>query len=635
MKEVIRSQARGSLPAAWSRLELRAELQRIRRSLGSGLPGGGEMTEWYLWDGNSQRGPMNRTELYHRIQYHPTPSVVRVWRDGFADWKTVEEVFDTAGKSSLEPTTFERSHEASTKTELPHEALKKTKYQNFVAQNWRGECPLWVSYWVFGFLSNAFAVVVIALVGAYSEAKAGYGPIGILLFYIFLWSFIASLTIWQLVGIWRSAQRRITERSSMGKRAPWAGLAKLMVCLGYLQLFGLVIRSAIPQIAEATSIAFMDDPKIPSYSIRVMSNGSEAEIAGGIKFGLSSDFEKILNASRGVRTVDLNSIGGRIGEGEKLSSLIKSRGLDTYVDTNCLSACTLAFVAGRQRILKRGAQLGFHRGSFAGEDQVDDRTSGIERSIYKAAGISNAFIDQALATKNANIWKPSEAELVSAGVITSISEGDEFALAGFGVKSRADWDKGLQDVAVYGAIKEKYPKTYDEILDIFSKGTEQGVPQGELTGQVRAKVNGLVKKSLPYADDKALVDFGRLIVDQYRAVQLQDPAACYSFASGASDTAALPFIPKALKDREIELDAIIIKSARKRDAAAKTDPLWEKIRANLGQKGFTTSDWHLMTAKSVTSTDYARYCRMVIAVYQEITNLPPNEAATVIREMFS
>jgi len=83
------------------------------------------------------------------------------------------------------------------------------------------------------------------------------------------------------------------------------------------------------------------------------------------------------------------------------------------------------------------------------------------------------------------------------------------------------------------------------------------------------------------------------------------------------------------------LDAIIIKSARKRVAAAKTDPLWEKIRANLGQKGFTTSDWHLMTAKSVTSTDYARYCRMVIAVYQEITNLPPNEAATVIREMFS
>jgi hypothetical protein len=593
------------------------------------------MSEWYLWDGNSQRGPMDRTELYRRIQYHPNQSVVRVWRDGFPVWKTVEEAFDMGEKSPLDPSTFERSHKASTKTERPHEALARTtKYKNFVAQHWRGEYPLWVSYWVIGFFCSVLAVVVVALVGAYSEGKAGYSPIGILFFFIFLWSFIASLTIWQLVGIWRSAQRQITERSSLGKRAPWAGLAKLMVCLGYLQFLGLVIKSAIPQIAEATSIAFMDDPELPSYSIRVMGNGSEAEITGGIKFGLASDFEKILNASRSVRTAHLNSIGGRIGEGEKLNGLIKSRGLDTYVDTNCLSACTLAFVAGRQRILKRGAHLGFHRGSFAGEDHVDDRTSGIERSIYKAAGISNAFIDRALATKNADIWRPSEAELVSAGVVTNISEGDEFALAGFGVKSRADWDKGLQNIALYGAIKEKYPKTYDEILDIFSKGTERAAPQGELIGQVRAKVNALVKTLLPYADDTALVDFGRLVVDQYRAVLLQDPAACYSFASGASDTAALRFIPNTLKDREIELEAIIIKSARKRDSAVKGDLLWEKIRANLGQKGFTAGDWRTLTGKSITSSDYARYCQITIAVFQEITNLSPSEAATVLREMF-
>ena len=83
--------------------------------------------------------------------------------------------------------------------------------------------------------------------------------------------------------------------------------------MGVLQLIGLLIRTGIPQIAEATSIAFMDDPDIPAYSIRVMNNGSEAEIAGGIKFGLSSDFEKVLNASRGVRVVFLFA-RGEIGE---------------------------------------------------------------------------------------------------------------------------------------------------------------------------------------------------------------------------------------------------------------------------------------------------------------------------------
>jgi hypothetical protein len=202
-----------------------------------------------------------------------------------------------------------------------------------------------------------------------------------------------------------------------------------MVCLGALQNVGLMIRTAVPQVAEAASIAFMDDPDIPSYSIRVMNNGSEAEIAGGIKFGLSSDFEKILNASRGVRVVHLDSVGGRLGEGQKLNTLIKSRGLDTYVDVKCLSACTLAFVAGRQRVLKHGAQLGFHRGAFAGEDQLD---GSLERSVYAAAGVSRSFIDRALATKNAEMWRPSEADLISADVVTKISSGDEYAIAGDG-----------------------------------------------------------------------------------------------------------------------------------------------------------------------------------------------------------
>lgn len=52
------------------------------------------MTEWYLWDGEIQRGPMDRRELDSRIQYHPNPNVIRIWRDGFPGWKTVAEAFD-------------------------------------------------------------------------------------------------------------------------------------------------------------------------------------------------------------------------------------------------------------------------------------------------------------------------------------------------------------------------------------------------------------------------------------------------------------------------------------------------------------------------------------------------------------
>lgn len=586
------------------------------------------MTEWYLWDGETQRGPMDRRELDNCIQYHPRPTVVRVWRNGFPDWKTVEEAFDIPRTSPLDRSTFER----------PSKPQAKIKYQNFIARNWRGEFPLWVSYWVIGVLSNVFAVIVVSLIGAFAAAKGSYNPIGILLSFLGIWSFITCLAIWQLVSLWRSAQRRIDERVLIGKRAPWAGLAKIMVCLGCLQTVGLLIKGAVPQISEAASIAFMDDPDTPSYSIRVMNNGSEAEIAGGIKFGLSSDFEKILNASSGVRVVHLDSIGGRIGEGEKLNALIRARGLDTYVDAKCLSACTLAFVGGRQRILKKGAQLGFHRGAFAGEDQVDDRSSGIERSTYSLAGISAAFIDRALATKNADRWRPSEADLISARVVTSISTGDEYALAGFGGNkfTQEDWDKALQkSTPLYKSLKEKYPRSYDEILEVFSNGVTKGRPQAELIADARTKLSSVIKALLPKTDDVVLVAFGRLIVDQYRALQAQDKKVCYRFAAGEDGEDAVRMLPKQLTDRELELDALIISSPLKQIGAVKTDPSWDKIRANLSQKGYAASDLQMLIGKTISPTDYARYCDVTIALYQEITNLPTKEAASVLRELFS
>jgi hypothetical protein len=147
---------------------------------------------------------MDRRELNNCILYHPNPSVIRVWRDGFPDWTTAQEAFDVARKSPLESTTLKR----------PSEPSKSSKYQNFVAQNRRGEYPLEISYWVIGFLSNLFAIVVAAIAGAFTAGS--YHPVGILVFLLLLWSFITLLSIWQSVGIWRTAQRRIAGRAAMG-----------------------------------------------------------------------------------------------------------------------------------------------------------------------------------------------------------------------------------------------------------------------------------------------------------------------------------------------------------------------------------------------------------------------------------
>src|SRR6516165_11776976 len=116
-------------------------------------------------------------------------------------------------------------------------------------------------------------------------------------------------------------------------------------------------------------MAFMDDPRMPAYSLRIMRNGTEAEITGGFKYGLTDDFSKLLKASRQIRVVHLNSIGGRIGEAEKLYNLIRDRQLITYVNFQCLSACTIVFAGGKERYISKRGVLGFHEPDFPGVTQ--------------------------------------------------------------------------------------------------------------------------------------------------------------------------------------------------------------------------------------------------------------------------
>lgn len=166
------------------------------------------------------------------------------------------------------------------------EKIRKHRYNNFVARNWRGEFPLWVSYWVIGFATNLTAVLVPLVLVEMIKPKQGFGPLSIFSFFVVLWMTLTAASIWQLVGVWRSANARIEDRAEVGKRAIWAGVAKFMVILGVIQFVGIFAKAAIPQLNEAARIAFLNDPDIPDYSIRLLASGREIEVSGGIKFGL-------------------------------------------------------------------------------------------------------------------------------------------------------------------------------------------------------------------------------------------------------------------------------------------------------------------------------------------------------------
>ncbi len=529
---------------------------------------------------------------------------------------------------------------------VPHSALDdlaspehrtKHRFNNFIARNWRGEYPLWASYWLVGVGINVVAVAIPLVLALLIRPQNGFWPPATFAFFACLWVLIGLALVWQFVGVWRSANVRIGERAALGKGAPWAGLAKFVILIALLQNIAAFVRTGVPQLSESARVAFMNDPDVPDYAIHLLNGGTEIEVIGGMKYGLAEEFKKVLKASGQVRVVHLDSVGGRLGEGAALNAVIKENGLTTFVAAKCMSACTLAFAGGKQRILKKDAVLGFHRGAFGGEDQVDDQKGGIQRRIFLEAGFSRSFIDKALSTPNKDMLTPPVSELLAQGVITSVDDGKGFAISGYGAKvSRDILDQSLQKAgAVYAALKEHSPDFYNELLDAFYAGISKGEVEGSVIQSLRAKMLSHIHGLLPLADDAVVIAFANLAADQYEMLGKSAPAACYAYASGEGRNSYADTLSPDLIKRELALDEQIVKTAAKRPPNGDTTASWKKIGKNLAAKGISQDEFALMSAENLEPSKHARYCDVIIRLYREITSLPSAEAVVVLREIFS
>ena len=452
------------------------------------------------------------------------------------------------------------------------------RFQNFVARNWRGEFPLWVSFWIFVVLVNLVVSSAGTLAKRAFRENAGYEPGTIFAALIAIWLLAPVLGTWQFIGVWRSANRRIHQRKLAGKRAPWAVAAKVAVVIGAIHLIGVFANAGVPQLTEVSRLAFMDDPGVPPYALRIMRNGTEVEITGGIKYGLTDDFVRLLGASPRVRVVHLNSVGGRLGEAKKLNKTILERKLITYVSSYCNSACTVAFVAGHERWIHERASLGFHSGTFPGLSRAAlVRMDEMQRTLLTAAGVEPQFIGRALSTPNEDMWTPSIDELRRANVITAVSDGSQFAVSGFGPDMARDHMVAelIEHLPLLEAVRERFPRQYAAIIDDYYQACMDGQTEAEVVFAARQKLMAVAAFARRFADDAVLIELGKLTADQYKALGAKDAKLCYHDASGKAGAQPSDF-PPDLRERDVALVKRIIATAAERPAI--TDDILDALR---------------------------------------------------------
>jgi hypothetical protein len=154
-----------------------------------------------------------------------------------------------------------------------------------------------------------------------------------------------------------------------------------------------------------------------------LNGGTELEFTGGITFGAAKAFANFTDALQELKTVRLTSNGGRIFEAQLIAEEIKRRGLNTYVPTYCVSACTIVFLSGRDRLIDSKGRLGFHQPDFPGlDDQQRREMIEVEQGRLMSLGVSSAFAKKVNSTPPQSMWYPTIAELLVDHIATRTLE---------------------------------------------------------------------------------------------------------------------------------------------------------------------------------------------------------------------
>lgn len=328
--------------------------------------------------------------------------------------------------------------------------------ENFIIRHWRGHLSLPASWFLVGVLLSTVLVAGLALAVAAIEASSTSLRV-IAVAWVGFFVIFAVVRVWATVGIWRSAGLHEVRGGSPG----WAYIARILVVVGVLGTLGQAKGYAL-QVAEYGQLAAGHDPLGESAAVTVEEKGQRLDIRGPLALGTADRVEEVAKSMPSLRTIGLESRGGRIFEATRLADFVRAHELQTSVPRLCESACTLVLLAGKDRTAGLDARIGFHQPDFPGMT-ADDRSSAVAANSkqYIDAGIDKDFVSRMMQTPPSSMWYPTHQELIQANVI----DGDEGVVTPN--STAKDW---LRDRLLWEAadLNRRAPITLDEITTLKS-----------------------------------------------------------------------------------------------------------------------------------------------------------------------
>lgn len=506
--------------------------------------------------------------------------------------------------------------------------------RNFFARHWRGDYSLVRSYWLHTALMQ-FGVM--ALSAGVTHALAHNAPAraassALLVIYVLgivLW-------IWAVVGTWRSAEHEQARNRQAGMRNLWPFIAKLMIALGAIGTSSRVIND-LPRLQAHLRTALGEQAASP-FTVVPQRDGHAVLFTGGMNDGAADALEAALRRAPNATAVVLRSEGGWLREGTLVADVIRRHHLRTYVERACASACTIAFLAGKDRAAAPGARIGFHRPRAVGadHDQTPGATDSELWSAYAAAGLPDAFIRRVQNTPFEQMWFPSAQELLDNHVVTRASPGGEYATMATQLTTRDALAAELRSGALYAALERKYPAHFSRLLDTVWQALQRNANDAEVTALLHTQSAKLYRALIPTAPDVLLFANAQLTIDEAHALQRLSPEACVAYLDGTADAAAAAArLPRALIAREQTLFSDLVQAADPEHV-----PVVTRAQAlpalQLAVAALPLQEQRVLTLPTLRhTTPPAERCQALIAFAHSILALPEAERALALRGMYA
>ena len=221
--------------------------------------------------------------------------------------------------------------------------------REYVLWHWRGEMSLGWSFWINHELLGLVAWLLFSLGAADEESS-------ILAELAWFWlpmPFLAAMSVWQVVGTWRSARRTVRERG----RWFWPRLAQSWLVVGVAGLLG---AASLQTLASVQLVEALLDPGLSEFHLIA----NEAEGALIFHGALSDRAADRLTAAIGdgrYSVLHIDSQGGLLGPAKRIARKIRQHGTKVVVKDQCISACVYLLAASRFGTIRPDSDVVFHQ----------------------------------------------------------------------------------------------------------------------------------------------------------------------------------------------------------------------------------------------------------------------------------